>query len=70
VTLGVVQSCPGVVPGAKPLIRFFAAASEGAAETAIAVIATAPTSSILVMDFMTKTPSVLKTVKSYMPKGA
>jgi hypothetical protein len=46
------------------------AASEGAAETAIAITATAPTNKILAMDFMMKTPSMLKTVKNYTQKGA
>jgi hypothetical protein len=32
--------------------RFFFAASDGAAETAIAITATAPTSRTLAMDFM------------------
>jgi len=48
---------------------FFLAASEGAAETAIAVNATAPTDRILTMDLMRKTSSVLKTVKNYTEKS-
>ena len=41
------------------VLAFFLAASDGAAVSAIAVTATAPTSRIFAMDFMVRTPLVL-----------
>ena len=59
------QTCPTYVPGAGPFILFFFAASDGAAEIAIATTATAPTSRTFAKDFMT-TPSVNNTCKITM----
>jgi hypothetical protein len=49
-----------------PFARFFFAASDGAAETAIAMTATVPTSRVLAMD-MIPLPPLEKTRKNYTP---
>ena len=51
------HTCAMEAPGFGPFIFFYLSASDGAAETAIAITATAPNSRTLAMDFMGKTPS-------------
>jgi hypothetical protein len=58
-----VQTMPGV-QGAALAAAFRFAASDGAADIAIAATATVPTSRIFEMDFIMRAPSVVKTTNN------